>query len=94
VKPQINIEIDYKGMDVDINMLSGGELSRVVLAYTLALSEIFNSKIILLDECTSSLDQELTTTVIEGIKSNFPDKLIVIIAHQVVSGIFDKEISI
>lgn len=93
VKPQINIEIDYKGMEVDINTLSGGELSRVVLAYTLALSEIFNSKIILLDECTSSLDQELTTTVIEGIKSNFPDKLIIIIAHQVVSGIFDKEIN-
>jgi DNA repair exonuclease SbcCD ATPase subunit len=93
IKPQINIEIDYKGMEIDINTLSGGELSRLVLAYTLALSEIFNSKIILLDECTSSLDQELTTTVIEGIKSNFPDKLIIIIAHQVVSGIFDKEIN-
>ena len=93
-KPQINIEIDYKGMDADISMLSGGELSRVVLAYTLALSEIFNAPMILLDECTSSIDQELTSIVVEGIKSSFPNKLIIVIAHQVVSGSFDREIKI
>ena len=34
-KPCINIMIEYKGMECDINMLSGGELARVVLAYTL-----------------------------------------------------------
>lgn len=93
-KPQVNLEIDYKGMEADISMLSGGELSRVVLAFTLALSEIFNTHIILLDECTSSIDQELTSIVIEGIKNVFPNKLIIVIAHQVVSGNFDREIKI
>jgi len=93
-KPQINLEIDYKGMEADISMLSGGELSRVVLAFTLALSEIFNAPVILLDECTASIDQELTSVVIEGIKNVFPNKLIVVIAHQVVSGNFDREIKI
>jgi exonuclease SbcC len=94
VKPQINLQIDYKGMEADITMLSGGELSRVVLAYTLALSEIFNSPMILLDECTASLDQELTSVVIEGIRKNFIDKMVIVIAHQVVGGIFDRIISL
>jgi DNA repair exonuclease SbcCD ATPase subunit len=91
-KPQINIQIDYKGMEADMNMLSGGEMARVVLAYTLALAEIFNSPLILLDECTASLDQDLTGAVVNGIRANFTDKMVLIIAHQVVSGIFDREI--
>lgn len=92
VKPQINLEIDYKGMEADISTLSGGELSRVNLAYTLALAEIFNSPLILLDECTASLDQDLSSAVIEGVRKNFAGKLVVIIAHQVVAGVFDREI--
>lgn len=91
-KPQINIEIDYKGMEADISTLSGGELSRVVLAYTLALAEIFNSPLILLDECTASLDQDLATVVMDGIRKNFGNKLVIIIAHQIVSGDFDNQI--
>ena len=89
-RPQINIQIEYKGMEADLNMLSGGELSRVVLAYTLALGEIFNTPLMLLDECTASLDQELTTVVIDGIRENFPGKLVIVIAHQSVEGCYDR----
>ena len=94
VKPQINLQIEYKGMEADINMLSGGELSRVILAYALALGEMFNTPIMLLDECTSSLDQELTGTVTDSIREHFTGKLVLIIAHQVVKGQFDKVITI
>jgi len=93
-KPQVNLEIDYKGMEADINMLSGGELARVVLAYTLALAEIFNSPMIMLDESTASLDQDMTSIVMEGIRKNFGNKLTVVIAHQVISGDFDRQISL
>ena len=93
-KPCINILIEYKGMECDINMLSGGELARVVLAYTLALSEIFNTTILLLDECTASLDQELTNVVFDGIRENFKGKLVLIIAHQIIMGTFDKIITL
>ena len=89
-KPQITLEIDYKGMEADLSMLSGGELARVVLAYTLALSEIFNSPLIMLDECTASLDQDMTSNVMEGIRKNFSNKLVVVIAHQVISADFDR----
>ena len=93
-KPCINVIIEYKGMECDINMLSGGELARIVLAYTLALSEIFNTPILLLDECTASLDQELTNIVFDGIRENFKGKLVLIIAHQIIMGTFDKIITL
>ena len=93
-KPSINISIEYKGMECDITMLSGGELSRIILAYTLALSEMFNTPVLLLDECTASLDQDLTNVVFDGIRDNFNDKLVLIIAHQVVSGTFDQVITL
>lgn len=93
-KPQINLQINYKDIQADISMLSGGELSRVVLAYTLALAEIFNSPLILLDECTASLDQDLTSIVIEGIRKNFPNKMVIVIAHQIVQGNLDRVIQL
>lgn len=93
-KPQINIEILYKDMECDLNMLSGGELSRVILAFTLALGEMFNTPILLLDESTASLDQEATTLVFDAIKENFKGKMVLIIAHQVIQGVFDKIIKL
>ena len=94
MKAQINLQIEYKGMEADINMLSGGELSRVILSFALALGEMFNTPMMLLDECTSSLDQELTGIVMDGIRENFNGKLVLIIAHQVVKGQFDQVITI
>jgi len=91
---QLYISIDYKGMEADLSILSGGELQRVVIAYNLALSELFAVPIVLLDECTSNLDQELTETVVKGIKHNCKGKTMIMIAHQVVSGLFDNVISI
>lgn len=90
IKPSISVQIEYKGMECDLMMLSGGELSRVVLAYTLALAEMFNTPLLLLDECTASLDQDMTGVVFDGIRENFNGKLTLIIAHQVISGTFDK----
>lgn len=93
-KPQINIEIEYKGMEIDLNSLSGGELARVVLAFTLALAEMFNTPLLLLDECTASLDEQTTNVVFENIKEHFHGKLSLVIAHQVVSGAFDTIIKL
>jgi DNA repair exonuclease SbcCD ATPase subunit len=92
--PSINVEIEYKGMDCELTMLSGGELSRIILAYTLALSELFNSPLILLDESTASLDQESTNIVFEAIKENCIGKTVIIIAHQVVQGGFENVIGL
>lgn len=90
VKPQVNIKIHYKGGEPDIKSLSGGEFACVVLAYALALAEMFNTPLIMLDECTASLDQETTNIVFEGIREHLPNKLIVCAAHQLATGGFDR----
>ena len=88
-KPEVNLVIEYKGMEATLQMLSGGELSRVVLAFSLALAEIFNTPLLMLDECTANLDQESTGTVFETIREQFPSKTVIAIAHQVVTGTFE-----
>ena len=93
-KAQLNLDIEYKGMECDLQMLSGGEMSRIVLAYTLALAEMFNTPLLMLDECTASLDQENANHVFDSIKEHFNGKLTIIVAHQVVTGIFDRSIVI
>ena len=93
-KPQITLQIEYKGMEADVNMLSGGEFSRVVLSFSLALGEMFNTPIMLLDECTSSLDQELTADIVESIRDNLSGKLIIMICHQICTGQFDRVIEL
>jgi DNA repair exonuclease SbcCD ATPase subunit len=89
-KPQINIDIDYKGTDCKFDDLSDGEKSRVNLAFTLSLSEIFKNNILILDETCANLNQELTTIVFDTIKENFTNKKVIIIAHQIIEGIFDQ----
>ena len=94
-KPQINMDIYYKNdVDCDLNSLSGGESARVVLAFTLALSDMFNTPMLMLDECTASLDEETTGTVFEAIKENMKGKPVLVIGHQIVQGIFDQIIEI
>ena len=89
-KPQIEIVFYYKGMECQINMLSGGEMARVILAFTLALGDIFNISLLLLDECTANLNESLTNEVFDCIKNNSNAKHILAIAHQVVKGEFDN----
>ena len=93
-KPSLNIELQYKGCKTNLASLSGGELSRINLAFTLAFSEIYNFKFILLDECTSSLDETITNDIIDVLQEHFSEKLVILIAHQVVTGQFDKIISL
>jgi DNA repair ATPase RecN len=93
-KPEINITMDYKGRECDPFSLSGGELQRVILAFTLAFTERFNLPFLLLDECTSNLDQELTSEVVHVVKKYQHSRPILLVAHQVVLGIFDKVVNI
>lgn len=85
---RLNVNVTQNNFESDLNNLSGGELARVVLAFTIALAEMNNVKLLLLDECVSSLDQETTTSVIKTIQSNFSGQIICI-AHQTTTGIFD-----
>lgn len=85
---KLNVEILQDGYASDLQNLSGGELARVILAFTIALAEINNVRLLLLDECVASLDQESTGQVIDTIKENFKG-IVICIAHQTTTGVFD-----
>lgn len=88
-KPQLDLRIEYKGQDTDLASLSGGERARLSLAFTLALAEIYNHPLLMLDESISSLDYESTVDVVQAIKEILVDKTVLIVSHQANTGIFD-----
>ena len=93
-KTGLFFEVNYKNMIGDIDFLSGGQRDRVNLAFTLALSELVDNRVLLLDECISSLDAETSDIVIETLKEKYKGKLVLCVAHQVNTGVFDKVIKI
>ena len=93
-KISLNFEINYKQMAGDLSYLSGGEKDRVNLAFTLAFSELVNNRLLLLDECISSLDAETTNVVLENLKEKYRGKLILLVSHQANIGFFDSVINI
>jgi energy-coupling factor transporter ATP-binding protein EcfA2 len=93
VKPGIDIKICYKGEEVELSSLSGGEYDRVSLAIMLAFNNICKSSMILLDESISSLDSDLTNDILEKLKENLSDKRIIMVAHQISTGLFDQVVN-
>lgn len=93
LKPGINIKVYYKGEEVELSSLSGGEYDRVSLAIMLSFNHICKSNIILLDESIASLDAELTNEILEKLKDTLNNKRIIVVAHQLSTGIFDQIIN-
>lgn len=92
-KYQLQLCISYKGMDCDIGTLSGGEGNRVVVASTLAMCEIVNSPLIMLDESVNNLDATTAANVIQ-VLNNMTERTVLLISHQAVTGIFASTVEI
>lgn len=58
--------------------LSGGERQRIALARAV----LKNAKILLLDECTASLDLESGERVKKGLKYGSKERITIMIAHR------------
>lgn len=93
IKPGIDIKVFYKGEEIELSSLSGGEYDRVSLSIMLAFNNICKSDLILLDESVSSLDAELTSDILEKLKENLINKRIIVVAHQISTGMFDQIIN-
>ena len=95
VKFKITNNIIYKGCEYDsISDLSGGEFDRCVLSIMIACSNIMNSNILMLDESLASLDSDLCSDILYKLKKISIDKLILVVNHQVINGLFDDIITI
>ena len=95
VKQSVNLVINYKGVEYDqVNQLSGGEGDRISLALTLAMCQRSKGNFLILDESLSSLDETAKETAVETIRQVLPHKAIFLVAHDIVEGVFDREIAV
>lgn len=92
-QPKIEIKITMDYGETDMQSLSGGEMARVMLAFALAMAEMNNVRLLMLDESFASLDEMTTGNVMATIKEHFNGKIIVI-AHQTTKGVFDEIIEL
>lgn len=95
-KLQMNTTIEYKGDTYgDIEELSGGERQRCDMAFLLAVNDILGGKMLLLDECLNNLDASINTEVLGLVRDLCgTDKLVLVISHEAVKGLFDYEIEV
>ncbi len=93
-KIQMNTTIEYKGEVYDsVEELSGGERQRCDCAYLMAINDMVNSPMILLDECLNNLDSEVNTEILTLIRDLCGgNKLVLVISHEAIRGVFDAEI--
>ena len=91
VKPEVSLEIRYRGGVLNnVKKLSKGERSRVILAVTLALNKLSNIPIFLLDETLAHIDQDMKENVTSILKDYANNRPLAIIAHDVISGLYDN----
>jgi exonuclease SbcC len=94
VKQQVNLNITYKNTPVEFTNLSGGERDRLNLAFTLALSEVFQSPILIIDECISSLDYKNCKNVLQTLRDQYKGNLVLCVHHQADEELFDGVVQV
>jgi DNA repair exonuclease SbcCD ATPase subunit len=93
-KYYVDVTLWRNAEEVPFDSLSGGENDRCALVLFLAFNKLSRSKMLLLDECLSSLHAESIEGIVEHIKTCFSDKVCVMTLHQTTQGIFDHVISL
>lgn len=95
VRAKMSLKIFHKGTEYsDIGQFSGGEFSRACLAFQLALSDVFNSPILMLDEAFAGTQPELKEQCLEALKTVGRRKLVLIAEHGIEDHFFDEVINL
>jgi DNA repair exonuclease SbcCD ATPase subunit len=90
-KLQLNTTIKYRNNDYEhIDELSAGENQKCELAFLLAVNDMLNSPLIMLDECFNNLSADVNMQALEYVKKLCVDKLALVVSHEAIEGIFDN----
>ena len=82
-KPTFNLTVNYNKIQYNsVQQLSGGEADRVSLALTLALFKYSRCPILLLDECLSSLNDEIKHKAVTLINQLAGHRIVCLIEHS------------
>jgi ABC-type transport system involved in cytochrome bd biosynthesis fused ATPase/permease subunit len=95
LKLQFNTIINYEGEEYnDIEEFSDSERQRCDIAFLLAVNDMIGSNLLMLDETDNCMNSEMDSDVLGVIHDMCGHKLILMISHSAVRGVFDAEIAI
>jgi DNA repair exonuclease SbcCD ATPase subunit len=94
-RAKISVDITHKGKNPKkITSLSGGEKSRVCLAFQLAVADLYKSSLLLIDEGFTGLDDATKQDCMDVLKEAASNRLIVVIEHGASEHMFDQIINL
>lgn len=94
-RSRFGTDIYHKGCKVKkLNDLSGGEISRAVLAFQLGLSDIYDSPILMIDEGFKGLEVIDRAKCMNILSEVAQRKLVVVVEHNIEDHYFDKVIEL
>jgi hypothetical protein len=94
LKIKLNTYIYYKGEEWSPSEISGGEIQRCEVAFVLGVNDMVGSKLLMFDESFNELDPSNNTNVLTMVREMCVGKLVLVVTHEAIRGIFDKEIDI
>jgi DNA repair protein SbcC/Rad50 len=90
---KINTNIVYKGQIYNsFDEFCGGEGQKCELAFLFGVNDMLGSNMVFLDECINNLDSDSNMKTLYLLKKICGNKLIIVISHEAVLGIFDEVI--
>lgn len=97
-KLQINTYVEYQGNVTTFETLSDGEQQKCELAFLLGVNDLLGGRVLILDETVNNCDSSVTLDIMECLRnlesSHNLNKLVLVVAHHVPTGIFDVVIDV
>lgn len=89
ISDKVSVEIVHNGVKCSIDTFSGGAENRAIVAFQLAMSEVVNSPLLLLDEPLVGVHATLRDEIYSTIRSFASNKLIIVVEHGAPENLFD-----
>jgi DNA repair exonuclease SbcCD ATPase subunit len=94
-RAKMSVRIFHKGSEVKkLKELSGGERSRLALAFQLAMSDMYSSPILLVDEGFKGLSKADLEECLPMLKEASENKAVIVVEHHAPDSFFDNHLEI
>lgn len=91
---KIGVDIVHKGVPCTIDTFSGGAENRAIVAFQLAMSEVINSPVLLLDEPLVGVHATLRDDIYTSLRTFASNKLIIVVEHGAPANLFDLVVEV
>ena len=91
-RAKMGLKVIHRGLEMSLDDFSGGAENRATLATQLAISDLFGSPILMLDEALTGSHPDLRDSIIDHLRTVGQSKLVLVVEHGVSDSLFDDVI--